>query len=103
MRFFFPLLIAGLCLRLVLGLTAGGQEVGIGIGILVAVLIGLAAIDWLFTRRLDIVSPLRVYLLLAAGALIIGYAIYLFSYLGPASALLIAAGLVLTVLVLNRV
>jgi hypothetical protein len=62
-------------------------------GVLIAVLSCLAMVDWLLTRHLEIISPVRVYLLLAIAAMGLIWVIYLFSYLGPVAAVSLAAGL----------
>ena len=62
-------------------------------GVLIALLCSLATLDWLVTRHLEIISPVRVYLLLGIGAMGLGWLIYLFSYLGPVVALSLAGGL----------
>ena len=59
----------------------------------ISVLAGLVTLDWLVTRHLAILSPVRVYLVLALAVVCFAWAVHWFSYLGPVTTLLLALGL----------
>jgi hypothetical protein len=103
MRFLLAPFVAAVTMVMVLRLAVAGQDAGTALLVLFALLIGFATIDWLVTRHLEVMNPVRVYLLLAAGALVVAYGVYLFSYLGPVRALTLAVGLGLAVGVLTLV
>jgi hypothetical protein len=69
----------------------------------ISVLAGLVTIDWLVTRHLNILSPVRVYLVLALALVCFAWAVHWFSFLGPVPTLLLTVGLGALVLTLTLV
>jgi hypothetical protein len=56
----------------------------------VVALVALAIVDLVFVRHATVVSPLRVYLLLAVGACLLGLGVYALTFLGAAGAIFLA-------------
>jgi hypothetical protein len=102
MRQLLALFTAALPIVLLLRLATGNADPAAGVTLLIVLLAGFATIDWLVTRHLAVVSPVRVYLLLVTAGLLTAWGVYLFAQLGPLLAFGLAAALGLTLLVASH-